>query len=551
MPLFRPSVRRAALALVIALVHVLSAAGQTPRECTVRVTLLQVNDVYQFLPVEHGTQGGLARVSTLRKRIMKESPNTLFLLAGDTISPSVESTQKFKGGEMLRGAQMIDAWNAVGLDYSVFGNHEFDFGPDVLRQRMAESKFKWLGANVVDAKTGKIFADTPPFEIRDFGGVKVGIFGIVLPETKTTSSPGPTVEFRDSCETAKQIIPQIRAAGARTIVALTHLSLAEDKALARCAPGIDVIIGGHEHSLLQSSSGGVPVFKMTADGREMGRIDLNIDPKTGEVASIDWEIIPVNASVPEDAEFASVTKKYADLLTELSARVGQTDEPLDVRSAVNRTEETNIADFVADSFRKAAGSDVALINGGSLRADTIISKGEVSLRDVLSILPFNNELSKIEVTGEMLLQALEHGVSRSGPGSEPGRFPQVSGIRYSFDATLLPGARIKEVTVNGQPLDPKKTYTLITTKYVADGGDQYAMLKDARRLPLSKLVDSEVLRKAIASAKTIAPKTDGRVRRLDAPAAEQPCNPMPTATPMPTPTATPTATPAATPAPGR
>jgi 5'-nucleotidase len=519
MPLFRPSARRAALALVLALFSSLPAGGQAARECTVRVTLLQVNDVYQFVPVERGTQGGLARVSALRKQIMRESPNTLFLLSGDTISPSVESIR-------FKGAQMIDAWNAVGLDYSVFGNHEFDFGPEVLRQRMAESKFKWLGANVVDAKTGKIFADTPPFEVREMGGVKVGIFGIVLPETKTTSSPGPDVEFRDSCETARQIIPQIRAAGAKAIVALTHLSLEEDKALARCAPGINVIIGGHEHSLLQSSSGGVPIFKMTADAREMGRIDLNIDPKTGEVASIDWQIIPVNASVPEDADFAVVTKKYEGLLKELAARVGETEEPLDVRSAVNRTEETNIADYVADAFRKAAGADVALVNGGSLRADTVISKGEISLRDVLSILPFNNDLAKIEVTGATLLRALEHGVSRSGPpGSEPGRFPQVSGLRYSFDTTLLPGARVKDVTVGGQPLDPKKSYTLVTTKYVADGGDQYAMLKDARRLPLGKLIDSEVLRQAIASAKTIAPRKDGRVRRLDAPAAEQPCKP--------------------------
>jgi 5'-nucleotidase / UDP-sugar diphosphatase len=526
MPFFSQSARRVALALVVAFAHVLAVAGQEPRECTVRVTLLQVNDVYQFVPVERGTEGGLARVSTLRKRIMRESPNTLFLLAGDTISPSVESIR-------FKGAQMIDAWNAVGLDYSVFGNHEFDFGPDVLRQRVSESKFKWLGANVFDKKTNKIFADTPAFEVREMGGVKVGIFGIVLPETKTTSSPGPDVEFRDSCETARQIIPQIRAAGAKTIVALTHLSLAEDKALARCAPGIDVIIGGHEHTLLQSSSGGVPIFKMTADGREMGRFDLNIDPKTGEVASIDWQVIPVNADTPEDPDFAAVTKKYADLLTELAARVGHTDEPLDVRSAVNRTEETNIADFVADSFRKAAGADVALVNGGSLRADTIISKGEVTLRDVLSILPFNNELSKIEVTGATLLQALEHGVSRSGPGSEPGRFPQVSGLRYSFDTSLLPGARVKDVTVGGRPLDAKKTYTLVTTRYVADGGDQYAMLKDARRLPLDKLIDSEVLRRAIASAKTIAPQRDGRVRRLDAPAAAQPCKPAAAATAAP------------------
>jgi len=529
MTFFRPFARRTALALVLALSTSLVAAAQTASECNVRVTLLQVNDVYQFVPVERGTHGGLARVSTLRKQIMKESPNTLFLMAGDTISPSVESIT-------YKGAQMIDAWNNVGLDYATFGNHEFDFGPDVLRQRVAESKFRWLGANVIDAKTGKIFAGTPAFEIREIGGVKVGLFGITLPETKTTSSPGPEVEFRGACETAKQVIPQIRAAGAQTIVALTHLSLAEDKQLARCAEGIDIIIGGHEHTLLQSSSGGVPIFKMTADGRELGRIDLNINQKTGKVESIDWQIIPVTDATPDDPEFAAVTTKYASRLTELAARVGHTDVALDVRSAVNRTEETNIADFVTDAFRRAAGADVALVNGGSLRADTIISAGEISLRDVLSILPFNNELAKIEVTGATLLQALEHGVSRTAPGAEPGRFAQVSGLRFSFDATLLPGVRVKDVTVNGQPLDPKKTYTLVTSKYLTEGGDQYAMLKGSRALPMGKLIDSEVLRKAIASVKSIAPRTDGRVRRFDAPSAEQPCKPtatMPTTTTSP------------------
>src|SRR3712207_5952918 len=113
-------------------------------------------------------RSGLARVSTLRKRVMQESPHTLFLLSGDTISPSVESIT-------YKGAQMIDAWNAVGLDYSVFGNHEFDYGDEELLKRVKESKFRWLGSNVVDSKTGKTFADTPPFEVRQLGGVKVGI----------------------------------------------------------------------------------------------------------------------------------------------------------------------------------------------------------------------------------------------------------------------------------------------------------------------------------------------------------------------------------------
>jgi 5'-nucleotidase len=126
----------------------------------IRVTILHVNDVYQFAPVDGGTRGGLGRLLTLKKQALAENPNTIFTLGGDTISPSVE-TRTYKG------AQMIDAWNAVGIDYAVFGNHEFDVKTDVLLQRMKESKFQWLGANVFDTKTNKIFADTPPFVVKE------------------------------------------------------------------------------------------------------------------------------------------------------------------------------------------------------------------------------------------------------------------------------------------------------------------------------------------------------------------------------------------------
>nr|MBA3572748.1 metallophosphoesterase [Pyrinomonadaceae bacterium] len=175
-----------AFVLVIATIlsSVLTGSAQRAAECTTRITLLQVNDVYQFAPVDRGTRGGLARVMTLKKEIQKESPHTLFLFAGDTISPSVESIT-------YKGAQMIESWNTVGLDYATFGNHEFDFGPDVLRERIKESRFAWIAANVIDKKTGKTFAEAESFVIREFDGVKIGIFGLVLPETKTTSRPGP------------------------------------------------------------------------------------------------------------------------------------------------------------------------------------------------------------------------------------------------------------------------------------------------------------------------------------------------------------------------
>ena len=489
---------------------IVTLAAQQKPDCTVRVTLLQVNDVYQFAPVDLGARGGIARVLTLRKEIEKQSPHTLFLLSGDTISPSVESIT-------YKGAQMIEAWNAAGLDYSTFGNHEFDFGPDVLRERMKESRFKWVAANVVDKKTGQPFGDAQAFVIREFEGVKVGIFGLTLEETKVTSRPGPDVEFLNPCETARKIVSEIHARGANTVIALTHLSMSEDKQVARCAD-VDVIIGGHEHTLLESASGGAPIFKMTSDARELGQIDLNISKNTGAVESIDWKVIPVTAETKEDPAFASIYRKYGGLLKVLAVVVGRTAVDLDARSAVNRTQETNIGDFIADSFRASTGADVGLMNGGSIRADEIIHPGPLTERSVLSILPFKNKVVKLELTGATLRQALEYGVARSAEDAEPGRFPQVSGIRFTFDASRPAGSRIVNLIVNGAPLDEKRKYTLAASDYIAiDGGDGYDMFKTARLLTPRERApfDSDVLRAAIAAQKVIAPKTDGRLQRLD------------------------------------
>jgi 5'-nucleotidase len=504
--------RRTALALTLFVTAIFSIAAQEKTNCNVKVTLLQVNDVYQFAPVDQGTTGGLARVLTLKKSIQQQNPNTLFMMAGDTISPSVESIT-------YKGAQMIDAWNAVGLDYATFGNHEFDFGPDVLKTRIKESKFGWIAANVIDKTTNKPFGDVPAYVVREFGGVKIGIFGLVLPETKSTSRPGDNVDFRNPCETAKEVVSALHAQGVKVVIALTHLSMREDKEVARCAD-VNLIIGGHEHTLLESQAGRAPIFKMTADARELGRIDLNISPATGELESIDWEVIKVDSTTKEAPEFAAVYRKYAGLLAELAKPIGRTSVALDARSAENRTKETNVGNFVTDAFRKATASDIGFMNGGSVRADGIIGPGRLAMRDLLSILPFKNKLVKIEVTGATLRAALEHGVSRSAEDSQPGGFPQVSGVQFSFDATRAPGSRVVEAKVNGVPLDDAKKYTLTTTSFIAlDGGDGYTMFKGSTVIipPDRAPMDSEVVNKAIRSVRAIAPKVEGRIKRLDIP----------------------------------
>ncbi len=496
---------------LIAIFCTLSVSAQTA-DCDVRVTLLHVNDVYQFMPVDDGKRGGLARLLTIRKETQAKSPNLLFFMGGDTISPSVESNT-------YKGKQMIEAWNAVGIDYAVFGNHEFDFGVDILKERMRESKFGWLGANVIDTKTKKIFADTPPFVIREFEGVKIGILGLVLPETKITSKGGDKVDFANSCDTAKKIVPEMRKKGANVIIGLTHLSMGEDKELAKCA-NFDLILGGHEHTLLQSSSNGTPIFKMTADAREVGRFQLFINRTTGKLDSLDWEIIPVNESIAEDPSFSVVTDKYKDLLLSLAEPVGFTTELLDARSLMSRTRETNVGNFIADAFRAATNSDVAFLNGGSIRADLTYNKGSLSKRDLLSILPYSNPVVKVEVSGKTLRAALEHGVARSAEDKEPGRFPQVSGLKFTFDTSLLSGKRVTEIIVSGKPLDDAKTYTVASTSFtIIDGGDGYDMFKTAKILidatDAQKSVD--IFRNAVANSpnQTIAPKIEGRITRID------------------------------------
>ncbi len=487
-----------------------AAYGQTAD--TVKVTILHLNDSYQFTPVDGGKRGGLARVMTIRQRSLKENPNTLMTLGGDTLSPSVET-------RTYRGKQMIDAWNMVGLDLSVLGNHEFDIRTSELLDRIKESKFTWLGSNVIDTKTNKIFADMPPYVVRLIGGVKVGFIGLLLPETKETSSIEDHIQVTDYCKTAQEIIPKMREAGANTIIGITHLFMHQDKRLAQCAPGIDLILGGHEHTLLQSSANGVPIFKMWADAREVGKFDLFIDKKTGKLSSMDWQIIPVTDEIPDAPEFAPVIAKYKDLLDQLEVRVGATSVPLDALSFSVRTKETNIGNFIADAYRNAVDADIGFVNGGSIRADLSYNPGPLTKRDVLSMLPFNNPIVKVEMSGKTLMEILEHSVARSAEDSEPGRFPQISGMKFTFDTSKLPGQRVVEATVNGKRVTDDSIYTVATSDFlVSRAGDGYTMFKDAKILLGADKApkDSDVFELAIKNSKdaTISPRLEDRIVRL-------------------------------------
>ena len=488
-------------------------AQETNSEAPIKVTFLHVNDVYQFMPVEGGKRGGLARLLTLKKQAVRENPNVIFTLGGDTLSPSVE-TRTYKG------AQMIDAWNAIGLDFSVFGNHEFDLKTPELLKRIKESKFTWLGANIVDTATGKTFANTPEFAIKEFDGVKIGILGLILPEAKETSSMDDSLKVTDYCLTANLIVSRLRKVEkVDAVVGLTHLFLAQDKKLAGCAD-FDLILGGHEHTLLQSSSNGTPIFKVTADAREMGKYVLNFNRTTKKLESMDWEIIPVTDEIEDAPEFAPVFNRYKGLLEKLSEPVGRTSVTLDALSLSNRTKETNIGNFIADAYREAAEADIGFVNGGSIRADLIYNPGVLTKRDVISILPFNNPIVKIELNGKTLREVIEHGVARSAEDNEPGRFPQVSGMSFKYDTSRPAGSRVVEIKVGGIPIDDSKTYTLATSDFlVTRGGDGFTMLSKGKVLIDAKSArkDSEVFEKKIKEApnSTISPKTENRIVKVN------------------------------------
>lgn len=495
--------------LLLTLVLLLSTTAYSQ----IRVTILHSNDTYQFTPVDGGTRGGLARVLTLKKQTVAENPNTIFTLGGDTVSPSVE-TRTYKG------AQMIDAWNAVGIDYAVFGNHEFDIGTANLQARIKESRFTWLGANVIESKTGKIFSG-PAYVVREIGGVRIGLIGLLLPETKRTSSMDETLDVTDFCPVAKKLVKQLRKKEkVNAVIGLTHLSMAEDKRLAGCA-GFDLILGGHEHSLLQSSANGTPIFKMTSDARELGKFDLYFDAATKRLTSFDWEVIPVTDKIADAPEFEPVMNKYRGLLQTLEEKVGATSVQLDALSRSNRQKETNVGNFIAESYRSAVGADIGFVNGGSIRADLTYEPGVLTKRAVLSILPFNNPVVKVEISSKTLRQILEHGVARSAVGedTEPGRFPQVAGLRFEYDTTRAVGSRVVTITVGGRPVDDAAKYTIATSDFlVSRSGDGYTMFKDGKVLTDAATApkDSDLFEQAIRAAPnaTIAPVTDGRIRRL-------------------------------------
>lgn len=472
------------------------------------LTFLHVNDVYEIAPVKG--QGGFAPLMTLLRAERARNPQAITTVGGDFLSPSLLSGT-------IQGEQMIALFNAVGIDVVTFGNHEFDFGPEVLKQRIAESKFPWIGTNV-HGKDGKPFAGSVERWTRTVGDIKVGMLGVITPESARLSSGGASVVFSDVQKSVAAGVAALKAEGANVVVVLTHLTFEEDRQLAGKVKGIDLILGGHDHDPISFYEGSTLILKAGHDAQYLGVVDLTVStrqtdkgPSTSVVPAA-WKFAGT-AGVSPDDEVQKVVAGYTDRLdASMAVEIGTTATDLDSRKDAVRTREASMGNLIADAMRDALNADVAITNGGGIRADALRPAGtKLIRRDIFAELPFGNVGVMTELKGSDLLAALEHGVSKVE--DKAGRFPQVSGLTMVYDPKLPSGSRVTEVKVGGKPLDPAATYKVATNDYMLSGGDGYAALTRGKVIvdASGAVLLATIVMTYVESKKTVSPAVEGRV----------------------------------------
>ena len=473
---------------------------------TVNFTLLLTNDIYK---VDNTSErGGFARLNAVVKAERAAGKPVIYAHAGDLISPSLLSG-------LDQGQHTIALTNMAPPDIFTPGNHEFDFGADVFLKRMGEARFPLFAANLrtADGKALPGFKDT---EIREIGGLKLGIVGLTAEDSPVKSSPGDTLTFQPTFETAVAKAAELRTAGADMILVVAHANRAVDLRLFNSG-AFDIILSGDDHDLALFFDGRTVLAESREEAEFVTAIDIKaeVEEKDGK-RRVSWfpnfRIIDTAAVTPDPETQAKVDAYNAELDKELNLAIGATAEALDSRKATVRGGEAAIGNLIADALRDAVKADVAIVNGGGIRGNKEYPAGSaLTRRDVLTELPFGNKTMKLEVTGDTVWAALENGVSEAENAA--GRFPQVSGLTFKADLKKPKGQRVTEVMIAGKPLDKAATYTLATNDYMYGGGDGYVMLKEAK--PLlgvrdAKLMANDVMA-YIAARKTVSAKVEGRI----------------------------------------
>ena len=464
-----------------------------------KLVILHTNDMHGYMQASDSCLG-IGAVAQLKEDYEKQGYDVLLMDAGDYLQGSAFAN-------LTQGESVVKVMNAAGYDAVALGNHEFDYGSDVLEKRISEMDFPALAANITVDATGEPFTDqNAVFTLSD--GTKVGVFGLDTPTTGTASAPKNTAGLsfdkgEELYAAAQTQIDELKGQGCSIIVCLGHLGEIQSndgnnaENIVANTSGLSVVIDGHDHlvenQIVKDKEGNDVLIA------ETGYYLKNIGILTYEDGKFTESLAEVGTYKGSDPE---LEKMIAEATEEVEASmqevVAVTDFELYGEAAPgNRDRETNLGDFAADAIywqvsQADTAPDAVVLNGGAIR--TSIKAGEIRLLDIHNVFPFNNQLCTIQVTGAQLLEALEAATQNS---PEPmGAFPQVSGITYTLDTTVpyekgelypgttnyapaAPGSRITISEVGGKEFDPEAIYTIATNEFVATGGDTYYCFAEA------------------------------------------------------------------------
>lgn len=501
--------RRAAFAALLCLALVASTPRAAEKGRKWRLTILHFNDIHGHLEPwkpdasSPATVGGIARMAALVEKIRKENRAagraTLLLEAGDVLTGTPMSS-------IYRGEPDVDAFDLLKVDAMAFGNHEFDFGREQLGRLVARARFPVLGANIY-AEGGRPFAPGTAV-LEPLPGFRVGVIGLTTADAPSTTTPANVagLAFDDPVAVARHAVPVLERE-CDLVVALTHIGLPEDKRLAETVPGVDAVVGGHTHLALETPErvGTTPIVQAGDNCRFLGRLDLTV--ADGRVTEASGSLIPIVDGMPEDAAVAKlVSGVSASLRERLSKVVGRSSVLLDGARANVRSRETTFGDFVADRVREAARAEVAIVNGGSIRAS--VGAGNVTYGDLVGALPFENRVLVAKLPGKVLRAALDRSAAIE-PAAQDGGFLQVSGVRFAIE-----GGRATDVVVAGEPLSDERVYAVAMPAFLVAGGDGYTMLAPgATEISDPGLTVDRVVSDYFAAGNVAAPAVDGRILR--------------------------------------
>ncbi len=484
--------------------------------------------------------GGAARLKTAidQRRAALSGKNVLVLNGGDNFQGSLFYTT-------FKGAAEADFVNAIGFDAMAVGNHEFDDGEDGFVGFLDKVKLPVLSANVLTGDSSKLKDRIKPYTVLDVGGQKIGIVSAVANDTEETSSPGPLVMISDDVSAIKAAVEELKEQNVNKIIALTHVGYVRDIDAIAKIPDVDVVVGAHSHTLLSNTDpkaegpyptmvdnpGGykVPVVTARSYGKYLGDLVVTFDDN-GVVKDAKGDPILVDSSFKPDEALAAHFKEMGAPIEELKKKiVGKSSDPIEGAREVCRVTECSMGNLVADAMLdrvKGQGIQIAFANGGGLRAS--INSGDVSMGDVLTVLPFQNTLATFQLKGSDVLAALENGASQIEEGA--GRFTQVSGLKYTFDKSKPAGSRIVSAEVKDGdtfvPLDPNKTYGVVANDYTRRGGDGYDVFAKKAINPYDFGPSLEnTVADYLTAHNPYKPYTDGRVKGVETAAATAPATP--------------------------